>query len=244
VIPSPSKEVQKPPIPPVPIPPPVNVNPPAETPPGTKKKPPCPDGWVPETEEVCSGEVTLVLIDAPTIEIDGVYQFNKEDVEKAIKDFETYLSVVHAINTLGGLATDPTATVAGILLPNVDDATDGASEAAVKGLKALAKKLEKLGQAGEWKVVFPREVFSYKCETTKECRDGDWVVTKKAFTFRDTKQRGTPPVAVYDVQLYRPGNSTVVPGERLQVLRQARTWAINKNAAAWATIKSCRDACQ
>ena len=191
----------------------------------------------------------MILVNAPTIEVEGAYQFNKEDVEKAIKGLETYLSVTHAITTLGGLSPGDVkavaTTVGGILLPSVDDATDGAAEAAVKGLKKLVEKFEKVKGVGLMKVIYPREVFRFNCEQTKECVDGDWVVTKRTFTFRDANVPGTPPVATYDAEAHRPGSgSAVLPAERLLVLEQARTWAIQQNAPEYAKVEACRKLCE
>lgn len=220
---------------------PAGATPPFVPLPRTKEKQPCPDGWVPETVQVCGDEVDLVLVEAATIETNNFYQFSEEDVEKAIKGLEIFLKVAGIASKVQGALTEPaelvSAGVEGIT-------TDGAADAALDGIKKLMKKVEKVKKAGEWKVIFPIEKFGFKCEETKECRDGDWVVTKRQFTFWDTGKPGTPPTYTYDSQSQRSGDSLQLPEEEEKVLRLARSVAQRKNDSANAKIEKCRKLCQ
>jgi hypothetical protein len=134
-----TEEPKTPPSPPSPPPtpmappPPVGVSTPVVTPPPTKEKtkPPCDEG---DTKDVasCECEVNLALVAGAKIEYAEVYQMSKEDVDKAIKGLETFLSVTAVATKLQGLILDPVETIAN-MIDHIS--TETAADAAVDGLK-------------------------------------------------------------------------------------------------------------
>jgi len=65
------------------------------------------------------------------------------------------------------------------------------------------------------------------------------VVTNREFLFEDMK-RGTPPTATFNV----PEQVIDLNKELNWILGQARSWAIQQNAAAYAKIRECRQSCE
>ncbi len=167
-----------PPPPPPPPPAPTNAVPPVVPLPLTraKPKPPCDEG---DTQDVasCECEVNLALVAGAKIEYEEVYQMSKEDVDKAIKGLETFLSVTAVATKLQGLLTEPVEIVAN-MIDHIS--TETASDSAVDGLKELNEKLEKFKDQGKkalpMVVTLPIARFRFSCRTTKECQGGQWVV--------------------------------------------------------------------
>jgi hypothetical protein len=67
-------------------------------------------------------------------------------------------------------------------VPKIWDPQDVIEYTVLKGLKALATKIDKLRRWGDWTMTCPKMRVRVSCDKRSECEDGRWVLKQQTFT--------------------------------------------------------------
>lgn len=165
-------------------------------------RPECEDGCDPETTTTYE-ELDLYVMSLADVEIDGAYQFSAADVAAAMAGFETFKLVVDLADVVEGIpeaaadAVHEGAAAADFVVDttlrligagydtagttNWVDPGSMIDDAVKDGLEKLIEQVNAKRALGTWQMKVPLMRMRATCTTTKECRDGRWVVTRHQF---------------------------------------------------------------
>ena len=158
---------------------------------------------------------------------------SKEDVDKAIKGLETFLSVTAVATKLQGMVLDPVETIAN-MIDHIS--TEKAADSTIDGLKELNERLEKFKNRGiivlPTMVTIPIVKFLFSCKTTKECQGGQWVTHRTS--------------GMTMLGAGNPSSLSFVPTatSARNITGQIATQATKYNSDANAVIADCLKKCQ
>jgi hypothetical protein len=127
-------------------------------------------------------EVDLFLVSESQLVIDGAFMFDDGDADDALDRLDLTLAGVGTALSLPGAVTETVPTLFGLAgVPGFDTTITAPAEAAAKSLRKLKERLHKLRRRGTWTLHCPLVHFRFSCRVTEECRDGQWVETRREF---------------------------------------------------------------
>lgn len=126
-------------------------------------------------------DVDLYLVSESHLKIDSNYPYG-DNIDEALDDLDSTLGGIGIILTGAGAITDPIPALLGKAgVPGFDDITTKPAEAAANALRRLRERMEKYRKTGVWSLSVPRQHYQFFCQVTEECRDGQWVETRREF---------------------------------------------------------------